>query len=128
LALRRTADLLNDLESLTDTLSDIQQLVTTLERTSTEKLATGATFNTSILKSHLKSCTDDVMTWVKVTKNADPRSKKSLKAFFRKVKIAADKSGFNKLGRKISGHREFIRISLSIVGRYVILSGAIAQY
>lgn len=120
LAPRRTADLLGDMESLENTLLDIQQLITTLERSSIEKLDTGAEFNTSILKSHLKACAEDIALWVKVTREADPRSEKGLKAFFKKVKIAADKSGFAELGRKISTHRQRIGISLSVLGRYVI--------
>jgi hypothetical protein len=119
LAPRRIADLLNDLESLEKTLSNIQQLVTTLERTSTEQSRPGAGLggNTGILKAHLKACADDIVRWVKITKEADPRSEKGIKGFFKKVKIAADKSGFAELGGKISTHRQRIGMRLSVLGR-----------
>jgi len=120
LAPRRTGELLKDMESLIDTLADIQQLLTTLDRSSSEELDARATFNTSILKWNLKSCAEDIAIWVKVTKGADPRSEKGLKAFFKKVKIAVDKSGFEELGNKISSHRQRIGISLSILGRQVV--------
>lgn len=123
LAPRRTEDLLKDMESLTDTLADIQRLVATLERIPEDMLKSGAALNTAILKSHLKGCADDIATWVKVTENADPRSEKGLKAFFRKVKIATNKSGFEEFGKKLSSHQQRIGISLSVLGRSLDQAG-----
>jgi hypothetical protein len=120
LAPRRTGELLNNLESLTSTLSDIQGLIERLGEKSNDKLNTGAIFNTTILRGHLKACADDIASWVKVTRNADPRTENGLRAFFRKVKIAVDKSGFEELGTKISSHQQRIGISLSILGRCVL--------
>ena len=117
LAPRRTGELLNNIESLSDTLSDIHKLITILGAKPKKELNPEAEFNTSILQFHVKACVDDVVDWVKVTKKADPRSEKGLKAFFRKVKIAVDKSGFEEMGRKISSHQQRIGISLSILGR-----------
>jgi hypothetical protein len=119
LAPRRSAALLDEMENLTGTLSDIQQLVASLEDTPKETLNTGASFNTSILQSNLKSCADDVAVWVKHTRNADPREEKGIKAFFRRVKVAANTKGFEELGRKIPSHQQRIGISLSVLGRYV---------
>jgi hypothetical protein len=119
LATRRTGELLDNIESLSDTLSDIQKLVSKIEEKSKDKPSTEAEFNTSILQLQVKACAEDVVGWVKATKKADPRSEKGLRAFFRKVKIAVDKSGFEELERKISSHQQRIGISLSILGRCV---------
>ncbi len=120
LAPRRTGELLNNMDSLNNTLSEIQELIAALGKKSKDKLNTGATLNTSILRRHLEACADDVATWVKVTRSADPRSEKGLRTFFRKVKIAVDKSGFEELGKQIFSHQQRIGISLSILGRCVL--------
>jgi hypothetical protein len=117
LAPRRTEDLLKDMDILTDTLEEIRQLVTVLDGTSEDELRSGAKVNTSILKSHLMSCAEDISKWVKVAKEADPRSEKGLRAFFRRVKIAADKGGFEELGNRLSSHQQRIGISLQVLGR-----------
>jgi hypothetical protein len=117
LAPRRTGELLRDLEGLGKTLSEIEELVVTLQGCGS--MEAGAAATGQILKTHLTSCADDVTMWVGVTRRADPRSEKGLKAFFRKVKIVADKSGFEEFGRKISSHQQRLGISLSVLGRSV---------
>src|SRR4051812_43380300 len=65
LAPRRTGELLENLERLSETLLDIKELIDALAEKSSEKLNAGAGFNTTILRGHLKACAEDVASWVK---------------------------------------------------------------
>ncbi|KAH8747711.1 hypothetical protein BGZ57DRAFT_1010950 [Hyaloscypha finlandica] len=113
LARQRTTDLLDELQFLTSTLTDIQQLVARLDQASLF-----ATFTSiSNLKSQLKICAMEVTAWVQVTKDLDPSLEKGIRAFFKKVKVAVDNSGFEEMGRKISAHRQRLGLSLSVLGR-----------
>jgi hypothetical protein len=96
-------------------LWEIEELMETLQ--GHEIVNAGAASNSLVLKAHMSSCAGDVTLWVAMARRADPGTEKGLKAFFRKVKIAADKSGFEELGKKISNHRERVGISLSVLGR-----------
>jgi ABC-type transporter Mla subunit MlaD len=124
LARQRTADLLDELQFLTSTLTDIQQLVARLEQVSNNSsnpqavLSTTAS-NISTLKSQLMTCAMEVTAWVQVTKYSDPSSEKGVRAFFKKVKVAIDNSGFEEMGRKILAHRQRLGLSLSVLGRCV---------
>jgi hypothetical protein len=61
----------------------------------------------------------EVTDWVQVTTDSDPSSENGVWAFFKKVKVAVNKSGFEEMGRKISGHRQRLGLSLSVLGRCV---------
>jgi hypothetical protein len=123
LARQRTAYLLDELQFLTSTLTDIQQLVARLEQASNDSANPQAVLlttvsNVSTLKSHLKTCAMEVTAWVQVTKDSDPSSEKGVRAFFKKVKVAVDNSGFEEMRRKILGHRQRLGLSLSVLGGY----------
>ena len=126
LARQRTADLLDELQFLTSTLTDIQQLVARLEQASNDsanqQVALFATFTSiSNLKSQLETCAMEVTAWVQVTKDSDPSLEKGVRAFFKKVQVAVDNSGFEEMGRKISAHRQRLGLSLSVLGRCVTI-------
>jgi hypothetical protein len=61
----------------------------------------------------------EVTEWVQMTKDSDPSSEKGVRAFFKKVKVVVDNSGFEEMGRKISAHRQRLGLSLSVLGRCV---------
>jgi len=63
----------------------------------------------------------EVTAWVQVTKDSDPSLEKGVRAFFKKVQVAVDNSGFEEMGRKISAHRQRLGLSLSVLGRCVTI-------
>jgi len=116
---RRINDLLKEMDDLRDVMTQIQQFVNLLERTPEEKLKGTHAIHTIVLKAHVQSCADDIEAWVSFTEKLDPRTEKGVRAFFRNVKVVADKTGFEEFGKKISGHEQRIGITLSVLGRLV---------
>ncbi|PMD34397.1 hypothetical protein L207DRAFT_570988 [Hyaloscypha variabilis F] len=114
-----TSDLVDELESFITTLTDIKQLVATSKNVSDARANPEAmtSLGISSLTTSLASCVEDVTAWVEVIKNADPSTATGIRAFLRKMKVAADKRGFQDIARKILGHRQRIGVGLSTLGR-----------
>jgi len=113
-------ELVNELENLTATLTDIKQLVASLDDVSDDRADPEAMIGLSSLTTNLTCCLEDVVTWVRVVKNADPSSATGIRAFLKKMKVAADKSGIQEISRKVSSHQKRLGLSLSVLGRYVM--------
>lgn len=116
-AQQRFGDLLEDINELHDAMKHIQQFVDLLEREPNERLEGTYTLNTAMLQAHLTSCATDIEAWVKVTEKMNPTTETGLRLFFRKFKVAADKTGFEQFRRKICSHQQHLGISLSLLGR-----------
>jgi len=114
-----TSDLVDELESLVATLRGVKQLVANFEDFSDARVEQEAmtSLGLSSLTLNLTYCVEDITTWVGVIKNADPSSATGIRAFLKKMKVAADKRGFQEIVRKISGHRQRLGVGLSILGR-----------
>ncbi|KAN0114490.1 hypothetical protein V8E51_004034 [Hyaloscypha variabilis] len=114
-----TSDLVDELESLVTTLRGVKQLVANFEDFSDARVEQEAmtSLGLSSLTLNLTYCVEDITTWVGVIKNVDPSSATGIRAFLKKMKVAADKRGFQEIVRKISGHRQRLGVGLSILGR-----------
>ena len=119
---KTTSDLVDELESLITTLTDIKQLVAASKNVSDARSRPHATISLGLssLTTSLTSCVEDVTVWVEVIKNADPSSATGIRAFLKKMKVAVDKRGFQEIARKISGHRQRLGVGLSTLDRYII--------
>ncbi|PMD40887.1 hypothetical protein L207DRAFT_633832 [Hyaloscypha variabilis F] len=114
---QRFEDLLKDISDLQDVMIQIQEFVDLLGREPAEKLQGTNTPKTTILQANLTSCATDIEAWVQLTGKMNPRTETGIRGFFRKVKVAADKRGFEQFGKKISSHQQRIGLNLSVLGR-----------
>lgn len=114
---RRISELIRELDDLRDVMTQIEQLVEMLEQTPESKLRGTYSLNTAALRDHTKSCAKNIGDWVAFAERLDPRTEKGIRAFFKKLKVASDKRGFEEFGNKISCHQQRIGISLSVLGR-----------
>lgn len=69
------------------------------------------------LLNDVEICEQDVREWAVVAQTLDPGSWNGLRAFFRRAKVAAGKDLFDEFRDKMSGHRQKISLSLSVLGR-----------
>ncbi|KAN0095184.1 hypothetical protein V8E51_015895 [Hyaloscypha variabilis] len=116
-AAQRFEDLLKDISDLQDVMIQIQEFVDLLGREPAEKLQGRNMPKTTILQVNPTSCATDIEAWVQLIEKMNPRTETGIRRFFRKVKVAADKRGFEQFGKKISSHHQRIGLNLSVLGR-----------
>ena len=77
--------LLKNIESLKGTLSEVEQLLTILDKKQANPTPRQALPNVSVLQSHVKDCSNDINQWVSIAAKADPSSWNGVQAFFRRA-------------------------------------------
>lgn len=113
---------LRDLNSLIQTLEDVKEIVSKLEKT------VAVTFDTktilSSLQIQLEDCAKDVYEWVKVAGAQHPEfaSARGGKARFKKFLVAVNKESLTDIFKEICSHKENITLKLSVIGRYIGLN------
>ena len=111
--------ILETIDLLSSTLKEVERVVGIIEKLPQHQIDGRAILETGALKYQTKACAKDVTDWILVAKKLDPRSRKGIKAFLRKIKVAAGKQDLQLLGEAISSHQQRIAIGLSLLGRYV---------
>jgi hypothetical protein len=106
---------------LESTLKEVERVVGIIETVPHHQINGRAILETGALKYQTKACAKDVTEWILAAQKLDPRSRKGIKAFLRKIKVATGKEDIQSLGDAISSHQQRIGIGLSLLGRYVCL-------
>ncbi|CZT40593.1 uncharacterized protein RSE6_00250 [Rhynchosporium secalis] len=112
-----TIDLLNS------TLKEVERVVRIIETSPQHQIDSQAILQTDALKYQTKACARDVVEWISAAKKLDPRSRKGIKAFLRKIKVAAGKESLQALGEGISSDQQRIGIGLSLLGSSLDILG-----
>lgn len=113
---KKVRKLLVDIGGLNSTLCQVQPVLDTI-RDKHGHPHWNLTAIVDELLDDIKVCEEDVREWTAVAQGLDPGSWTGLKAFFRRAKVAAGKDLFDEFRDKISGHRQKVSLSLSILGR-----------
>ena len=108
---------LETIDLLSSTLKEVERVVGIIETLPQHQINGRAILETGALKYQTKACARDVTEWILAAKKLDPRSRKGIKAFLRKIKVAAGKEDLKQLGEAISSHQQRIAIGLSLLGR-----------
>ncbi|TPX06762.1 uncharacterized protein E0L32_002258 [Thyridium curvatum] len=113
---KKVADLLQDIEELHATLNDVRQLAGLFSDDDIPSAGAKRPDISSLL-ANVRSCTEDIVEWAQVAEDLDPGSLTGLRSFFRRAKVAAEKTLFEEFGKRITNHQHKIGLSLSILGR-----------
>lgn len=99
---------LRTVDSFLGTLSQIHHLLS--------KLPDDQDFDLDTLQWQLESCLSDIEEWKKLTDKLDPGTSKGAEAFFKKLRVAANKNGLSEFYNQVSRHQRGLNISLSVLG------------
>lgn len=108
---------LQDIDSLKRTLTAVSDLI---RQTPEEWLADVEETNFISLVLQVDKCQDDIRQWVEDSAKLDPNSSRSVKAIFKKLRIAGDPGTFSEFHRKVANHQQGIQLSLGILGRCAV--------
>jgi hypothetical protein len=108
---------LESINLLTTTLKEVDRVVRVIETDPKLQLDGPTTLQTGALKYQVMSCVKDVNKWVIAARKLDPQSRKGIKSFLRKIKVAAGKEDLQSLAQVIPSHQQRVGITISLLGR-----------
>ena len=104
---------IDSLESALAASSDL------LERVPEEWLVGTEAQNTGRLTSQIKKCQADVDEWVKEVPVHQNSPSKATKFFFKKLRVASNKSTYNDFHQKVARHLQGMQMSLDLLAWYI---------
>jgi hypothetical protein len=107
---------LHNVDSFHTSLSQIQQLLNQLPE---EQPIATTQLDLQTLNWQLEACAGDIKQWLDLSRMLDLKSSSAIEAFFKKLRVAANKDGFSEFHNQIARHQRGLNISLSVLGPYV---------
>jgi hypothetical protein len=110
-------NVLENIDLLTSTLKEVEHIIRVIETDPGLQLDGSAILQLGALKYQIIACAKDVNKWVLAAKKLDPQSRRGIKAFLRKIKVATGKEDLQSLAQAISNHQQRVGIAISLLGR-----------
>jgi hypothetical protein len=106
----------NEFDALHSTLCDVQRILDTCAGEGGEISRSDlSSEHLSALRSRMERCNNDVQEWENVSKSVDINSAVGLRAFGRKLKVAANQDLFDEITSALSRHRQGVNDCLTMM-------------
>jgi hypothetical protein len=99
---------LSNVDSFQGSLYQIQELLSQIPQ--------GASLDLLSLEWQLEACFHDIKQWLQEAQQYDISSLSGVRAFFKQLRVAANKDGFSEFHSQIARHQRGLQISLSVLG------------